>query len=175
MSCPQTLAGLASDCSGSMGGIVEVLIANFDDVTTKTVTDGKISAITMATGTGSTTAKFKKYAVRRETCSMTSTLNSDPKQNTKYISTELVLQFNKMETAKRTEMSVLAIVEGVAIVKDANGKYWYLGYNNPILATAGSGETGTAHGDKNAYGLTFTDNSEDYPYEVDGTIISGLL
>lgn len=170
MACTQTLAGLVADCSANIGGVAEVLIANFDDVTAKTVTTDKISAITMAA-----TAKFKKYAIRKETASMTSTLNSTPSQNLSYVSTELVLQFNKMETAKRVEIKALALGELVIIVKDMNGKYWYLGYDEPVYTTAGDGVTGTARGDKNAYDITFTDNASDYPYEVDGSIIAGLL
>ena len=46
MPCTQTLAGLLHDCAPSMGGIVAVYIANYADVTAKTITDGKVSAIT---------------------------------------------------------------------------------------------------------------------------------
>lgn len=170
MGCTQTLAGLVNDCSPNVGGIVEVLVANHADVTAKTVTTDVITAITMAS-----TAKFKKYAIRRETGQMTSTLNSTPAQNLHYISTELALQFNRMETAKRVEMTALSLGELVVIVKDANGMYWYLGYDEPVLATAGDGVTGTARGDANAYHLTLTDNAAQYPYAVDPDIISGLL
>ena len=52
-----------------------------------------------------------------------------------------------METAKRIEMSALAMQQLVVIVKDGNNKYWYLGYNDYVSATAGGGNTGTAKGD----------------------------
>ena len=48
MACTQTLSGLARDCAPNRGGIVAVYIANHADVTGVTITDGKISAITMA-------------------------------------------------------------------------------------------------------------------------------
>ena len=57
MACAQTLNGIINDCAPSMGGIVEAYIANFADVTGVTVTDNKVSAVTMASS-----AKFKKYA-----------------------------------------------------------------------------------------------------------------
>ena len=47
MACNQTLSGIVRDCANSMGGIVEVLFANFSDVSSVTVTDDKISAIAM--------------------------------------------------------------------------------------------------------------------------------
>ena len=50
MACSVTLSGLVRDCSTSMGGIVEAYIANYDDVTSKTVTDGQISTIALQPG-----------------------------------------------------------------------------------------------------------------------------
>ena len=115
MSCIQTLSGLAKDCSPSMGGIVEVYIANFGDVTAKTITDGKISAITMASS-----ATFKSYAFPKNTGSLKSTYNVADGGN-KYVSSDLVLQFSRMETAKRVEITALAVSDLAIIVKDANG------------------------------------------------------
>lgn len=170
MPCSVTLSGLVRDCASSMGGIVEVYIANFDDVTSKTLTDGEITAIAMATS-----AKFKRYTFRRGTGSMTSTLNVDPANGVNYVSTDLVLQFTRMETVKRIEMAALSVNETAVIVKDANGKYWYLGYDEPVTASAGDGQTGTARGDGNRYSITLQDNSTSWPYEVDDSIIAGLL
>ncbi len=169
MSCIQTLSGLAKDCSPSMGGIVEVYIANFADVTAKSITDGKISAITMASS-----ATFKAYAFPKNTGSLTSTYNVADGGN-KYVSSDLVLQFSRMETAKRVEITALAVSDLVCIVKDANGKYWYLGYDEAVNLSAGDGQTGTARGDANRYSITLQDNSWEMPYEVDPSIIAGLL
>lgn len=169
MGCIQTLSGLAKDCSPSMGGIVEVYIANFSDVTAKTVTDGKISAITMASS-----ATFKSYSFPKNTGSLTSTYNVADGGN-KYVSSDLVLQFSRMETAKRVEITALAVSDLAIIVKDANGKYWYLGYDEAVNLSAGDGQTGTARGDANRYSITLQDNSWEMPYEVDGSIIAGLL
>ena len=170
MSCTQTLSGLAKDCSANMGGIVEVLIANFDDVTAKTVTSGVISAITMASS-----AKFKKYNFAKNTGSMTSTYTVDPASGVKYVTTDLLMQFNKMQTTARVEIAALALADLAVIVKDANGKYWYLGNDEPVNISAGDGQTGTARSDANRYTITLQDNSAELPMEVDSTIISGLV
>ena len=91
------------------------------------------------------------------------------------MTTDLLLQFNRMETTKRVEMSALAVNDLVAIVKDANGIYWYLGYDEPVNASAGDGQTGTARGDANRYTITLQDNSKEMPMEVGASIIDGLL
>ena len=170
MSCSQTLSGIARDCAASMGGIAEVLICNHDDITAVTLSDGIVSAITTATS-----KKFKKYAFRPGTGSMTSTLNVDAANGVNYVSTELVLQFNRMETTKRVEMAALATNDLAVIVKDNNSKYWYLGYDEPVNASAGDGVTGQARGDANKYGITLQDNSHEFPYEVAEEVIATIL
>lgn len=170
MACNQTLSGLVRDCNPSMGGIVEALIANSIDVTGVTITDNEVSAITMAQS-----AKFKRYAFARNTGSLSSNYTIDQATGVRYVASDLVLQFNRMETAKRVEISALAQNDLVVIVKDANGKYWYLGYDEPVNATAGDGLTGTARADRNGYSITLQDNSHEMPYEVDPDIIDALV
>ena len=170
MACNQTLSGLVKDCSPSMGGITEVLLANREDVSAVTADTGKVTEITMASS-----AKFKKYTFARNTGSMTSTYTIDQASGVRYVTTDLLLQFNRMETAKRVEISALAVNDLVAIVKDANGIYWYLGYDGPVNAAAGDGQTGTARGDANRYTITLQDNSKEMPMEVDATIVAALI
>lgn len=170
MSCNQTLSGLVKDCTPSMGGIAEVYLANKEDVSSITATSGKITALSMATS-----GKFKKYTFARNTGSMTSTYTIDQASGVKYVTTDLLLQFNRMETTKRVEITALAVNDLVAIVKDANGTYWFLGYDEPVNASAGDGQTGTARGDANRYTITLQDNSKEMPMEVESSIIDGLL
>lgn len=170
MSCTQTLSGLTKDCSPSMGGIVEVYIANFDDVSAITVTTNVISAITMASS-----AKFKKYAFPKNTGSLTSTYNIDVASGTKFVTSDLLLQFNRMETTKRIELAALAVGDLAVICKDANGKYWYLGYDEPVNASAADGQTGTARSDANRYTITLQDNSKELPIEVSSSVIETVI
>ena len=170
MPCNQTLSGLVRDCTPSMGGIIEALIANRDSVSGVTVSDDKITAITMAQS-----AKFKRYAFARNTGSLSSNYTIDQTTGVRFVASDLVLMFNRMETAKRVEISALAQNDLVVIVKDANGKYWYLGYDEPVNATAGDGLTGTARADRNGYSITLQDNSHELPYEVDATIVDALV
>lgn len=153
-----------------MGGIAEVWITNHDAVSNVTVDENIISAISLADS-----AKFKRYFFRRGTGSMTSTYSLDPASGANFVTTDLALQFNKMETAKRIEMSALAVSELAIIVKDNNGKYWYLGYNNPVTASAGDGATGQAFTDANKYGITLQDVSLQLPYEVSAEALDAIV
>ena len=120
MACSQTLNGIAAACETNVGGIREVYIANYDDVTA---------------------------------------IEVDAKQ----------------ETVKRMEIAKLSLGELRVIVKDANGKYWFLGYEEFVSATAGTAETGVNRTDGNRYTITLTDYSSSYPYEVDASIVDALV
>ena len=172
MSCSQLLNGIAADCQTNVGGVREVYIANYGDVSAVTLdeTSNMIKTITMVDS-----AKFKKYAFKKNTSSMTSTLNVDPANGINFVQTDLSLVFAKQETAKRMEIAKLSLGELRVIVLDANGKYWFLGQEEFVSATAGTAETGTNRTDGNKYTITLTDYSASYPYEVDPSIVAGLI
>lgn len=173
-----TLSALNSSCDNSVGGIQVVYLIPYAyiggkptvDTTSATsaATYGMVTEINYASGathTG-TTADWVEYKFRKNTGSMTSTLNLDETNGVSYIETELQMTFSKMETRKRTEMVALAKGEVACIVKDSNGLYWYLGYNEGVSTSAGTGQTGQQKTDGNFYQVTLLDSSEEYPYEV---------
>ena len=167
-----TLTGLNTICKeSSFGGIKEVLVALYDDVASVTLdaSGNTITAITMVSG-----AKFQQYKLLKSTGGLTSTLNTS-ETSASYFTNEVSLQFMKMETQKRMEIMALMMSACAVIVLDANGKYWYLGKDNYVECSAGSATTGTASSDANHYELTLSDTSAELPYEVNASVISGLL
>ena len=161
MACSQTLSGISNDCASNMGGIVEVYLANKADVSSVTITSSKVTAISM-----NSTAKFKTYHFRPNTSSMSSNYQVNQENGTSYVQTDLLMVFNRMETSKRIEVTAMAQGELCAIVKDANGLYWMLGIDNPLVLSAGDGLTGTARADRNGYSVTLQDNSLEMPVEI---------
>ena len=183
MACENyALKGLAKTCDANVGGIKEVYIAVAEDVTAITgdyisgTTANTINEMEIVTGISmSTGKKFHKYYFRKNTGSMTKTLNvTDEGGN--YISTELSLRFSRMETPKRVEMRALSLNDMVVIVRDANDQYWLLGTpDDPVVASAGGGETGTNREDSNAYTITLSSETNYWPLPVDSSIISELV
>ena len=161
MPCPQTLSGLVHDCAANMGGIKAVYLANKADVDAITVASDKITGITMAAS-----AKFHKYEFARRTGSLSSNWQVNAENGTKFVQTDLLLVFNRMETTKRVEIAAMAAGELVAIVEDNNGVYHYLGMEAPLEISAGDGLTGTAMADRNGYSITLQDQSLGLPMEV---------
>lgn len=171
MPCLITLAGITLDCESSVGGIKRVFITQYSDVKTVTMDEEqeKIKTITLETG-----KQWYEYQFRKGTGSLTSTLNVDETTGANYVSNELSLVFTKMETAKRIEIAALSIGQVAVVVEDSNGKYWYLGKDDYVSASAGSGTSGTAKGDQNAYTITLSTDSLSYPYELSEEAIAAL-
>lgn len=172
--CSQILDGIALDCTNSMGGIKTVYIANYGDVKGVDVDEpnGNITGITMA----NETKKFKPYQFRKQTGSMTSTLNVDETTGLNYVSTELNLVFTKMETTKRMEIAALSVGQLAVIVEDCNGVFYYLGKDDYVSASAGGATTGTAKSDGNNYTLTLKDESKTYPYIIkDSAVVDAVV
>lgn len=171
MSCTSyTLKGLARDCSQSMGGIKTVYIANYADVQEVTVDDEKITGVTMVDS-----AKFHTYNLRKGAGSFTSTATIDNANGINYVTTDLVFNMLKMDTTKRVEMTALSLNELAVIVEDANGAYWYLGKDEAVASTTGTGATGTARTDGNMYTITLQDTSLTYPYEIEGAAVKAVI
>lgn len=175
MACTQTLSGLTRDCLGSIGGVLEVLIANVDDVASVTITSNKVTAITMQTG-----MKFHRYALRRNSGSMTSDATVDAASGNQFYTNSVLMQFSRMETTKRVEIAALAQADTIAIVHDANGLYWLVGDTDHPLALAGGtvAQTGQASADRNGYDITLQNESPDLPIEIlvgDGGVNIGSI
>lgn len=168
--CSQTLAGITLDCSNNKGGIKTVYIANYGDVTGVQESEGVITGITMATG-----ATFKAYQFRKNTGSMNSTLTADETNGLNYVTTEVSLVFTKMDTAKRVEMAALSLGQLAVIVEDSNGIYWYVTPDDYASASAGTGETGTAKSDRNAFGLTLSVENDGYPIEISEAAVKAVI
>ena len=169
MACNVTLTGIALDCGTNLSGIKAIYLANDSSVGDPTPDEGMIKAIDASAGT------FKKYVPAKNTGSLTKTLTKDESTGVMYYTNEAVAQFNRMETAKRTEIANIDRGQFKAIVLDSNGKYWFLGKDNYVSASAVTGQTGAGLDEGNFYTLTLTDISAELPYEVKSEAIAGIV
>lgn len=162
-----TLKGLNAGCKDSVGGVAKVWLADFSDVEWAVDTSTHLA-------TTEDTSSFKVYNLRKGAASMTSTLTVNDNAGS-YFSTEVAMQFLKMENAKRLEVMAMLMGQCTGVVKDRNGKYWAIGVENPLEGSAGTGETGTAASDANQYSVTISVDDAELPREItDATTIAAL-
>ena len=161
--------GQARDCSDSLGGIVEVLISERDNITATTLANGDISAITQ-----SGTTNFYRYELKKESGSLTSTATVDQAGGTSFYDNVVAFTINKMSAAKSNEIKMLMLARLFVIVKDNNGVYWALGNDNFAEGSSLVGQTGQAYGDPNQYQIEITDKSQFPCYGVQPSVVAGL-
>lgn len=162
-----TLSGLNAGCKDSVGGVAKVWLADFEAV------KWTIDASTHLATPDATTA-FKVYNLRKGAASMTSTLTVNDNAGS-YFTTEVAMNFLKMENAKRLEVMAMLMGQCTGVVKDRNGKYWAIGVENPLEGSAGTGETGTAASDANQYTVTISVDDAELPREItDNETITAL-
>lgn len=167
MACSVTLANYnLGECYSSKGGIKTVWVGVYQDnaftLSGETVT-GFASAVT-----------WYKQELRRGTGSLTSTFNYDETNGSSFVQTDAVFQYGKMDKENRIQMNALSKGDLIAVVADCNGEYYALGVEEPVKATAGTGQTGTARSDGNYYEITLSDYCSKYPAHLDDTAIALL-
>lgn len=168
MSC--TLAsGFSRDCSDSLGGVVEILISERDNISSFTEASHEISAISQVAATN-----FYRYELKKESGSITSTSTVDQAAGTSFYDNVVAFTINKLTAAKSNEIKLLMLARLAVIVKDNNNKYWALGFDQFAEGSSLVAQTGQAYGDPNQYQIEITDKSQ-YPcYEVQASVVSGL-
>jgi len=168
MPCALT-QGYTLDCKDSLGGIKAMWLINHANVTAVTEASGIVSAITKAAG-----KVFYKYELVKNTGSLTETITTSVENGTVFYAQELSVVLNKLQANTRNEILLLAQATLMAVVQDANDKYWLLGKVTGVDVTGGTAGTGTATGDRNGYTLTFSANEKQLAPEVNSGIIAGL-
>jgi len=151
MSCSLT-TGYALGCRDSIGGIKRVYVQAFN-ATGSVNTNGS----GLVTGfTGYAVSGFFEYDLTKATSSMTETLNASVENGTLFYTPEVTFTINKLQTAVRNELRLLARNRLLVIVQDNNSRYWVLGADNGLEVTAGTAGTGTAFGDRSGYEMTLS-------------------
>jgi len=161
--------GYTLDCRDSLGGITEVYFIASSDVTSTTEASGVITALTKAVG-----KRFYKYELTKGTSVFTENVASNVQNGTLFFTPELTIILNKLQANTRNEILLLAQNRLVAVAKDNNGRFWYLGKTRALDLTAGSATSGTAEGDRSGYTLTFTGAEPSLCPEVNSATAAAL-
>lgn len=161
------LKGLNAGCKDSVGGVAKIWLADFEAVKWTIDSSSHLA-------TPDATTAFKVYNLRRGAASMTSTLTVNDNAGS-YFTTEVAIQFLKMENPKRLEVMAMLMGQSTGIVKDKNGHYWAIGVDAPLEGSNGTGETGTAASDANQYSVTISVDDAELPREItDAETITAL-
>ena len=167
-----TLQGILADCNPNLAGIQEAYLGYYGSFNVSADTDTqKIASIT----TAQTGAKFYHYTFAKQTGSLNSTLTKDDTNGTRYWTNTVTLQFSKMEAEKHLEVEAMAAEQLVAIIKDNNLKYWFVGLDGYLSADDAQANSGQSYDDLNGYNLTMNAMSAYLPFEIDYSKFESLI
>ena len=164
----QALEAILKSCDNNSGGIYGIWINTQDDIASITPADPSagagwmITAISLVNPLGS----FTNYYIKRNTSNFTEDSTIDLVNGSSFVTQTINLMFHRREADKSRAIKILGAGQDylVAIVLDANGKYWYF----PYLQLSASGEgSGTARADGSKYSVTLVAENEYLAYEVD--------
>lgn len=155
-------------CSDGLGGLSEIWILGGSSGATVTgYTYDANDQITGATGSGT----WYKFALKRNTSSLTQTLAKSFENNSTYFDISVVGVFYKYDYQNRDFAKVLSQNDNVLIIAvDFNGVQYLVGQENGAYMSAAEIGTGTALGDRNGGSITWL-AQEQSP----APIISGAL
>lgn len=170
-SCFTLSQGISKECNSSMGGIKAVWLTDYKHGLF-TQASGSDKAVTFET---SYLNSFYRFHTNKSASSLTSTFNIDESTGNNYITTEVALQFGRMNADKRIAINALRQAEVQGVLLDNNGKAWVVGYDNPVIVTAGTAQTGAGISEANNYSITLTDTSADLPYELSESMVDELM
>lgn len=169
MACTLTQGSATKNCKAS-AGTKEVLIANYENVTSITKTAGVVTAITMTLGT-----QFFVYKQKAETANWTQTWTGDAKTGNGSYALTSHIELQGIDSAQQVELDKLARATTIQIVHDNDGNYYLLGDEYGMDTTTDALESGTALADFKGDKIDFGSVSSLRASTVTPSLIAALI
>lgn len=170
MGCLLT-AGVTKDCAHAFGGLKEVYIGNFTELSGVTYSaEGQITGLTMTTGATAFEFEFVK-----DTAQALEELVENGASS--FINQTINLQLNGLTQAKKEVLDTLSLATVFVIVKKTDDVYWIYGeptQSAGLEATALTIDTGTAQGDTQAASVTLVGASLRYASTVTADAVTSI-
>lgn len=161
--------GYNLDCRFNFGGVKEIYVIEFENVSAITETAGVITAITKVA-----TKTFKKYNLIAHTAEADEAFAGNREMGTLSNKQTIKFPINKMTTAVRNELMLLAQNRLIFVYVDENGTGWMYGREYGLMMDSFAAKTGKLLADRNGYELSFSGDEKNMAYEVNATALGTL-
>lgn len=166
--CLVLTSGISQDCRKSLGGVKRFLVAELSTITSLTEASGVVTTITKS-------GVFYEFKPTKNSSTADAPFVGDVAAGSRSYNHTVTMQFSKTEASKRNAVLVLGEKATVVIAEDNNGVYSLYGWNRGLDLTESTNPLGTVAGDLNGYTVTLSGEQAQLPFEVDSSIIAGLL
>jgi hypothetical protein len=150
MACELT-TGFTLGCLEGIGGVREVLIANFDDFTSGITFDAVTGEVD-----GLPTATLYRYVPFRNSGSYIETVNKNLETGTLYFSQEVGWTFGKLNQDMRNEFLNVAKAKMIVFIRTNDDQILMVGSGEGSQLTAGTVQSGQQKADLMGYQVTTT-------------------
>lgn len=154
MACELT-TGFTLGCLEGIGGVKEVLIANYDDFTSGVTYDPTTGEVDGLPGTAGS-VKIYRYVPFRNSGSYIETVNKNLETGTLYFSQEVGWTFGKLNPEMRNEFLNVAKAKMVVFVRTNDDQILLIGAGEGSQLTAGTVQSGQQKADLMGYQVTTT-------------------
>jgi hypothetical protein len=172
----QALEAIVKSCENNSGGIYGIWINqqdNIDSITPADPSAGTGWTITAINLPLVSPVLFENFYIKRNTSNFTEDSAIDLVNGSSFVTQTINLMFHRREADKSRAIKILGAGQQylVAVILDANGKFWYF----PYLQLSATGEgSGTARADGSKYSVTLVAENEYLAYEVDPTALAAV-
>ena len=145
------IEGREIDCRDSVGGVAEIYIAEYTNISQAAIvqSSGSITSMTCLP-----TKKFYTFQMEKGNAQFDEKVNASQENGTLFIEQTLTFNFKKLSASKRNDIMTLAQNRLMVIVKDNNGLFRLAGQVGGMDLGDTSASTGKAFGDLNGYTIT---------------------
>ena len=157
------------DCRDSRGGVYTAFVIEHENVTSMTVVAGVVTALVKADG-----KQFRKYNLVAHTGEGTQELTGNRDNGTLSAKQTVKFPINKMTTAVRNELLLLAQNRLIWVLTDNNGNSWLFGYKFGLMLSAAPVTLGKALTDRNGVELTFEGDEPELALNVQQSVVTDL-
>mgnify|MGYP000216909250 CR=1 FL=1 len=168
MSCAIN-AGYTIDCRDQLGGLDQIFIIDYNDVSAVAESSGLVTGITKATG-----KRFYKFEIPQGVAEGKDTGEGNTENGTIFFTHEVTFPLNKRDATTRNIIAVLSKSRVIIVVKDMNGRYTMYGKDFGLWGNSHAGTSGVAGGDRNGYNVTFTGPQREPVLEVNSATGAAL-
>jgi hypothetical protein len=163
MACLLT-SGRKVPCKSAVGGIKNILFADYGTLGNITIVAGEITALSAA-------PDWFKFEVKGAS-SLETAINSSRENGTTFYESTVTMSLTFQDKATQEQLKLITHARPHVIVEDYNGNYFLVGLEHGAEVTGGSIATGAAMGDLSGYSLTIVAQETAPPYFVDSDAIS---
>jgi hypothetical protein len=155
--------GILLECKDAIGGIKQIVLADWSVVNLDTVTINETTEIVTALPV----EDFYGYQLPTQTGSFEETINFNRDAGTIFYTQTVNVMLQKLTAAKRLELQGVATSRVVVFVNDTNNNWWAVGLEYGADLSTSTAATGTALGDANGFTLAFVHESPKRAYLLD--------